>query len=406
MKKKDVLILCQYFYPEYVSSATLPYEMAKGFVKQGISVDVISGYPKEYTLDQQVPKKEIVEGIGIQRVKYVQLNSKKKMTRLINFCSFLVAIGTKFFRLRKYKTVIVYSNPPLLPIIPVLAKKLFGLNLVFVAYDIYPEVAILLGAARKGSLIDKLTNKINERLYKNAAKVVALSNEMKQYLIEHKPYVTDEKVEVIPNWYTDSPELREVTIYNQKFRNLKASGKTIVLYSGNMGMAQDMNTVIDTAKLLKNDKNIHFMLVGHGCKLNELREEAHKEELSNIEFHEFLHGTDFTDVLKIADAYIVSLEKGIEGLSVPSKTYSYMAVGRPLLAIMSEETDIAKDINDNQIGFVIEQGDSKKMVQAIKQLNEDRQLVSEMSSRCRWVYEQKYTNKICIDKYIKMIKQL
>lgn len=406
MKKKDVLILCQFFYPEYVSSATLPFEMAKSFVKEGIEVDVICGYPKEYALDEQVPKKEIVEGIGIQRVKYIQLNSKKKLTRLVNFFSFLVAMATKAMKLRKYKTVIVYSNPPLLPIIPALTKKLFGFDLVFVAYDIYPEVAILLGATREGSAIDKVTNKVNEVLYRNTTKVVALSQEMKEYLVKHKPYMTEEKVEVIPNWYTDKPELQETTIHNQKFRNLKASGKTIVLYSGNMGMAQDMQTVIEVAKQLKDDKEIQFMLVGHGCKLNALREQAEKESLNNIEFDEFLHGTEFTDVLKIADAYIVSLEKGVEALSVPSKTYSYMAVGRPLLAIMSEETDIAKDVNDNNIGFIIEQGDVRRMVQAITTLKEDKKLVAEMGQRCREVYEQKYTDKICIDKYIKMIKQL
>lgn len=88
MKKKDILILCQFFHPEYVSSATLPYEMAKGFVQEGISVEVLCGYPKEYTLNQQVPKREVVEGIGVQRVKYIQLNSKKKLTRLINFFFF------------------------------------------------------------------------------------------------------------------------------------------------------------------------------------------------------------------------------------------------------------------------------------------------------------------------------
>lgn len=313
---------------------------------------------------------------------------------------------SKVFKLRKYKTVIVYSNPPLLPIIAVIAKKLFRVDIVFVAYDIYPEVAILLGATTKGSIIDKVTNKVNEMLYKNTTKVVALSSEMKEYLIEHKPYVTGEKVEVISNWYMDKPELKETTIHNQRFKEIKDSGKTIILYSGNMGMAQDMKTVMDSIRLLKDEKNIHFMLVGHGCKLDKLREEAKRERLSNVEFYEFLHKTDFTDVLKIADAYIISLEKGVESLSVPSKTYSYMAVGRPLLAIMSEETDIARDINNSHIGFVIEQGNSDKMAECIRKLNTNKDLIVDMGYKCRKVYEQKYTDKICIGKYIKMIKQL
>ncbi|MGL4362379.1 MAG: glycosyltransferase family 4 protein [Cellulosilyticaceae bacterium] len=406
MKKKDVLILCQFFYPEYVSSATLPFEMARGFVKEGMEVDVICGYPKEYALGKVVHKKEVVEGVGITRIKYIQLDSKKKLTRLVNFLSFLVSMTTKIMKLRKYKNVIVYSNPPVLPIIPALTKKLFGFNLVFVAYDIYPEVAILLGAIQEGSAIDKITNKVNKVLYKNTTKIVALSQEMKEYIIKNKPYITDEKVEVIPNWYTDKLELQDMKICNQKFKNLKASGKTIVLYSGNMGMAQDMDTIINTAKQLKDDKNIHFMLVGHGCKLNDLRVQIEKESLDNIEVYEFLHGTEFTDVLKIADAYIISLEKGIEALSVPSKTYSYMSVGRPLLAIMSETTDIAKDICDNNIGFVIEQGNIEKMIESIKIIKEDKQLVEEMSKRCRRVYEEKYTDKICINKYIEMINKL
>ena len=132
----DVLFLCQFFHPENVSSATLPFDTAEHFVKCGLKVGALCGYPKEYSKEKNIPNKETVSGINIKRIKYIQVGRKNTLGRLVNFFSFTLSTFFHIAILRKCRCVIVYSNPPILPLVAVLAKKLFKTKLVFVAYDV------------------------------------------------------------------------------------------------------------------------------------------------------------------------------------------------------------------------------------------------------------------------------
>ena len=92
MKKKDILFLLQFFYPEYVSSATLPYDTALKLAENGFTVDVMCGYPHEYADKEKVPYKEVIEGIYIRRIRYLQLDRKKFLGRIINFLSLTISM--------------------------------------------------------------------------------------------------------------------------------------------------------------------------------------------------------------------------------------------------------------------------------------------------------------------------
>ena len=110
MKRKDYLFLCQYFYPEYISSATLPFDTAVALAKVGKTVSVLCGYPKEYTLDNGIiPIRETVENIQIRRVKYFQPHRGKIVGRVTNFFSFFISMLLHLGELRKYKAIVVYS---------------------------------------------------------------------------------------------------------------------------------------------------------------------------------------------------------------------------------------------------------------------------------------------------------
>ena len=123
-------------------------------------------------------------------------------------------------------------------------------------------------------------------------------------------------------------------------------------------------------------------------------------------FFDFLTGTDFTDLLKIADCYLVSLEKGVEGLSVPSKTYSYLSMGKPIIAIMNQETDIAKDLRRTRSGFSIEQGEKEALAEYILELDSNKQKVKEMGQNSQQLFVEKYTREICTNQYIEMMKNV
>ena len=172
-----------------------------------------------------------------------------------------------------------------------------------------------------------------------ADRVVALSSEQKNCILRTRNAV-DELVTVIPNWYRDEGGLRDRE--ENRFRELTA-GRFVVSYFGNMGTMQDMDTILGAIRALREEKDVFFLFAGHGNKMEKLREIIAQESIENVRIHSFLHGQDFQDALAVSDCALISLEKGATGLCVPSKTYSYMMQGIPLLAIM-DECDIVRDI--------------------------------------------------------------
>lgn len=406
-KNKDVLFLCQFFYPEYISSATLPYDSAVALENAGYNVGVMCGYPKEYSLKNNVPLKEVKNGIEIKRLKYVQLRRSNKLGRLINYFSFTFSVFLHMSYIKDYKTVIVYSNPPILPFIAALANLFYGTKIVYVSYDVYPEIAYKTQALSPTSFIGKMMEKINGFVFSRTEKVIALSNDMKLFLLENRPLLNKKQVEVIPNWYEDKKDReREIKTGNSKFKELKAEKNLVISYFGNMGVCQDLNTLIDAMRSLKNENSIKFMFAGHGNKMSMLKEAVEKEKMKNVYIFDFLHGNDYQEALEISDVFIVSLEKGLSGLAVPSKTYSYMMAGKPVIAIMDQETDIAKELTRYNAGYSVEVGDNKKLVEAIYNLKDNNKLINEMAKNCRNLFLDKYTTEKGTKQYVETINEI
>ena len=400
-KKKDILFLCQFFYPEYVSSATLPFDTAVALKKSGYSVDVFCGYPQEYFNGQEAPSHETVEGIEIHRVKYLKMDKTSFVGRLINYFSFTFMMFLRLFQFANYRAVIVYTNPPILPWVASWGKILFGTKLILVAYDLYPEIAVRTNTLRDGNIICRLMHHINKCVYRRANCVVALSNEMKSYIIENRPIAPD-KVKVIPNWYADN-KTAESEQTDNKFAET-VGNRFVVSYFGNMGTAQDMETILGAIRMLKDSDDICFLFAGHGNKMASIKQVITDEKISNVFMFEFLHGKDYQDALQISGCALVSLENGLTGLCVPSKTYSYMMQGIPLLAIM-DEGDIVSDI-ESGAGCWVRNGDVSALVEKICFMQSHVKELSDMRKKCRSIYLEKYTTEVCTNKYVDMFREL
>lgn len=399
-KKRDILFLCQFFYPEYISSAQLPWDTVQALKKAGFTVDALCGYPREYSDGNNIPEKETVDGVNIHRLKYIQTGRAGFLGRIINYFSFTFMVLLHLFEIAAYRVAVVYSNPPILPWIASWAKVLFGTKLVFVSYDLYPEVATVTNTLREGNIICRLMEHINKCVYHRADKVVALSSEMKDYILAHRNAL-ETQVDVIPNWYADQGETERNREEN-RFRDT-VENRFVVSYFGNMGTMQDMDTILGAIRELK-DEDIFFLFAGHGNKMEKLKSIVEQEGISNIAIHKFLHGQDFRDALAISDCAFVSLEKGATGLCVPSKTYSYMMQGLPLLAIM-DECDIVRDIEAGA-GAWVRSGESEKLAKIIRSLKDDPEAVARMRKTCRRIYLENYTTEICTNKYVTLFQKL
>jgi glycosyltransferase involved in cell wall biosynthesis len=406
-KKKDILFLCQFFYPEYISSATLPYDAAQALAKAGLSVDVICGYPKEYNTTSNVPIHEIHEGITIKRIKYLQLKRNNFFGRVINYFSFTFLVFLRFNQLKNYKSIIVYSNPPILPMVAALANKLFNTKVVFVSFDVYPEVAYATNAIVKGSLLSKIMEFSNSIIFKHITKVIALSSEMKLYLLQNRECLNKEQIKVIPNWYENKKlTSKMISLKNRVFSSIKINKRFIVSHFGNLGICQDLDTIMEAIRHFKNNNKFQFVFAGHGNKMGYLKKVIEEENFNNVLILGFLHGQDFDDALNISDCLIVSLSKGLSGLSVPSKTYSYMMAGKPIIAIMEKDSDIAKDLKKNNAGYSIEVGESSNLINILQELSIKKDKCKIMGENCKKLFHKKYTKQFNTQKYVELMQSV
>ncbi len=401
--KKDVLFLCQFFYPEYNSSATLPFDTAKYLASHGFTVDGLVGYPKEYSTDKHLPLEETVDGIGIKRIKYMQLGRVGTFSRLINYFSFTFHALLYTSYLKNYRAVIVYSNPPVLPIVSLRAKKKYGTKLVFVAYDVYPEVAYASQSLTSNSVISKVMNWINKRLYSAVDCVVALTDEMKDFLLEHRTELSPDRIVTIANWAHEKESKPDHEAY---VRFGYKDGQFIVSYFGNMGTCQDVETMMEAAELLKEDGRVRFLIVGHGNKKDTVEARIREKNLSNVQLLDFLTGKDFQQAVAVSSCCIVSLERGLKGTCAPSKYYSYLQGGQPVLAVVEKDSYLAKEVEDERIGHSIKIGDGEGLKNAIITMVENPEECRIMGARAKELYKNRYAYEVAMDKYGKMMGEL
>lgn len=401
MKKKDVLFLCQFFYPEYNSSATLPWDLAQYLAHNGLIVGALCGYPREYTIEKKVSKYEEKNKVKIKRIKYIQLSRHSFIGRLINYFSFTLSSLLHVCELKKYKCVIVYSNPPILPIVAIVGNFLFRTKIIYVSFDVYPEIAFISRTIKKNSIIYKAMDWINKILFKKASIVVALTEEMKEFLLKNRNMIKKEKIVVIPNW------AHENTFFMTKDILMKygyTNEDFIISYFGNMGTCQEMDTLIKAIEILKNDIKIKFLFAGHGNKKEMIKKRF--KQFNNVQIFDYLLDEEFEKALSISSCGIVSLEKGLVGLCAPSKYYSYLQAGLPIIAIVEQESYLAMEIRQHQIGKAVNINAVKDLVEIIKKYSENKEKVKELGFNSKRVYESYYKKNMSLEKYLNMIMKV
>lgn len=396
-KSKDVVFLCQYFYPEYITSARLPFDIANSLVFSGYYVGALCGYPKEYLYHYDCPRHEVVNGIKIKRIKYFHKNRSRFFGRVLNELSFTFLCFLNVRHLKDYKCVVVISDPPILPIVAIAAKKLFKTKIVFISYDIFPEIAIATKSIKKDGLFCKVMNCINKSFHKNVDKVISLTDEMKNFIVVHRPDVSGDMIEVIPNWATD----RLIKGTEQKYYDKMGYRRDqfVVSYFGNLGTCQDIDTLLQAAKLLKDNDEIQFLIAGHGNKILSTLKFIDENDLGNVQLLHFLEGEDFKAALSVSSCCVVSLVEGLKGTCAPSKYYSYLSIGSAVISIGEPDSYLSKEVVEEKIGVSVNCGDAEKLVDELLYLAAHREETAQMGIRSRQLYLDKYDRRLSLKKY-------
>ena len=397
-----ITLLTDHFHPDISSGGRLLSELAADIVLRGDQVNVITSNVARNTVEEGVINNSY-QGVKINRVYSSSFNRTKLIGRLINEISFCFAVFFHTLFKSKIDLIVCISSPPFLPFFAMALSKLRRKPWVYVVMDVYPDIAVNLGLLKKDSLIVKVWDKVFNGVLKASTRIVVLGRCM-QDIIQLKLGEKNVPIDIIHNWSNSKTMYPITQLTNPFFKDHpELINKFIIQYSGNLGRFQDFETILSAATHLINEERICFMIVGEGYRRKWLLEEIDKRRLTNVRLYPFQSQSDLIYSLNVADIALITLESGAEGLGVPSKFYPILAVGKPIIALMKQTSEVAMIINEYELGTVINQGDVLGLYNAIHEFVNNVGELNDMSVRARKLFLERFDNHIAFKSYRKSL---
>jgi colanic acid biosynthesis glycosyl transferase WcaI len=377
-----VLLLNQFFHPDLAATAQLATDLAEDLVVAGFEVTALAAQGSYLGGGRLAPREEY-KGIRIERVRCASFGKRSITRRLLDYGSFYASAAARVLATGRYDAVLAMSTPPLVATIGALRRSLRGTRFVYWLQDLYPELAVEFGVLRPRSLATRAFAAASRWTLRRADAVIVLGDAMGDRV--RAKGVAPERVHVVPNW-ADEQAIRPVPHRENAFRRAHGlDGKRVVLYSGNMGRAHDVATVLEAARQLRDHTDLVFLFIGDGAKRLEV--EAAARDLPSVRLLPYQPREILAESLSAGDVHLVTQEPFTVGLIEPSKLYGVMAAGRPVLYVGPPETEAAATVRRESIGEVVVNGDPGGVVRALGRLLADP---LEMGARSRRSFQERY----------------
>jgi glycosyltransferase involved in cell wall biosynthesis len=397
-------VITQFFPPDYAATGQLIEELARQLGTLGVDIEVFTGQPGYAFQTSVAPPIEQLGRVRIKRSRATQIWSKQIRGKAVNGILFMLRTVLHILRNRQNSNLLLVTTaPPFLPVIGYLAHLLFRMPYVCILYDLYPDIAVDLGVISKNHWLVKLWQSLNRKVWRNAKGLVVLSPEMKERVAAVCPQA-DHKISVIHSWGDPEAIVPIPKQENWFAKEYNLVDKFTVLYSGNMGRCHDMDTIIEAAKLLR-DEPIQFVFIGSGAKRKQVMEEAQRLELDNLVFLPYQEKHLLPYSLTACDLSLVSVDIRFESLVAPSKLYPALAAGRPVAIICSKYSYLRKLMLEGDCGATFENGDAEGLAEFIRLLSRDHLLAEWMGKSARKYMQANFTPEIISQQYLKVLRQ-
>jgi glycosyltransferase involved in cell wall biosynthesis len=393
-----LLLLNQFYPPDVAATGQLLAELAKGLAQRGHEVHVICSRGSYSGKNRKFPRYTLADGVHVHRVNAFNFGRAKTVGRLADYLSFYVPALLKAVCLPRTDICVSLTTPPFIGLIAVLLRKLKGTQFVLWVMDVYPEVAVAYGAIRKDSLPSRLCARLSRLLYSKAAVIVSLGKVMTEKLVEAG--AEGKKIATVHNWAVGEQSAAEQTSLQSLRQRWSLNGEVVLMYSGNLGLGHDLETVIKAVGRLRNKERLRLLIIGKGKGRAPLEKLSNELGLNCVEFHDPVPLEELWQTLAAGDIHIVAQKQDTEGLIVPSKLYGILAAGRPVLFVGPEHCEAAKIISQSRCGVAISCGNCAETAKQIGRLMDDAELRNEMGKCARQFYEnqlgrERSVSKIC-----------
>lgn len=384
-----ILVFCPHFDPDTAPTGRIMSRIVAEWVATGHQVDVVTALPW-YRTHQVEPgwrgrlaRVEATDWGSITRLHPMAGGDKRNLVaRAAGFVAFsLHGLGRGVWRARRERPdVVMAMSPPLtLGLVGAVAARAARCRFVFNIQDVFPDAVVATGAVTNRYLIG-LARWLERRSYAGSDVVTVLSEDLARNLRAKMPAARSNDVVVIPN-FVDTEAITphdRMTTYRAEHG---IGAEPVVMYAGNVGFSQSLEMVIAAARALA---DVTFVINGDGAARAELR--AAGAGLANLRFVDPQPAERLGEVLASADVHLVTLRAGLGAVSVPSKTYSILAAGRPVLAAIDADTEVPRILTASGAGLVVPPDDEGQFIAALADLVADSAGRAQMQVGARqWV---------------------
>lgn len=401
---KHILFFSRSFWPDTEATGQFITELCAELANK-YKVTVIAGcsyYIKEdYFRAFSLYRKEKLGKVTIFRVMHTKFWKGNLVGRIMNWLTYGILALLVALRLKKVDLIIISTDPPFLGILAMVLKKIKSTAFIYNCRDLYFDVAMVLGKLKPG-LIAKVYDYLDKKAFNAAATVVPLGLSMQRRLIAKG--VDRRRIRVISDW-VDTGVIKPVAKENNPLlRELGLENKFIIMYSGNIGLTQNLDSILRAVADIKKPSSFFLVFAGEGAAKKGLRELAQELGVQEVLFLPYQPMEMLSYSLGMADLHIVSFQKGLSGAIVPSKVYGIMAAARPYLAIGDKESEPAILANEFGCGLLVEPDDIVGITKAFDWALAHTEELRQMGKRGRELAEARFDKNSVLKDWFSLLE--
>jgi colanic acid biosynthesis glycosyl transferase WcaI len=358
-QRPRLLVFNQYYHPGVEATAHLLTELCESLAPD-YSVTVITG---RLHGREDEPDYEVRNGVEIVRVHSTSYDRAALQRRIANYFTYSARALRRGLVARRPDVVLCMTDPPLVGNVAQLVALRFRRPFVVVSQDVFPEIAVSLGRLRHPLVVGVLRRLIGFYL-RRADRVVAIGPVMKARLVDKGAH--PDRVEVIPNWVDTSavtPEPRD----NPWARAHDLVDHFVVMHSGNVGHAQNLDVLIEAAAELDDLEQLRVLIIGTGARVSHVTDLAQHLAADRVQFLPYQPRSTLSESLSSADVHFLGLSPGLSGYIVPSRLYGILAAGRPVLAAVETDSEPGILVREAGCGIVVPPNRPDLIAQAIRE---------------------------------------
>lgn len=404
-----ILFLPAYFYPEHGASSYLDQNQKEAFSNAGFDAVLYTSIPTR-GLDEITYQKyrhlkhEYMYNNRLEVHRFSMFREgKNPILRALRYGLCWIKQFNRGLFAKDIDCIYLASTPPIQGVLGGTLKKLKHIPLVYNLQDIFPDSLVGTGLAKKDGILWKIGRKIEDFTYRNADKIIVISEDFKRNIMAKG--VPEDKIVVVYNWVDQNAVVEQPREENKLFDKYGLDrSKFYIEYSGNIGLTQNMDMLLEVMKELKDSHpDIGLVLVGEGAYKQQVEEIVKRDALTNVAMLPFQPYEDISHVFSLGDAGLVISKPGVGANSVPSKTWSIMSASRPVLANF-DENELKTIVEDHQCGIFTKAGDKEAFKQSILSLYNNRELCKEYGRNGRQFIMDNLTKEVGTQKYVEVIK--